>query len=68
MSINKEDQNNERRTRHCRKPQRCVYYAVGSNDGYNGTCDYILITGGPADSVRPARSRRHRGGGCAVAG
>nr|DAZ24286.1 MAG TPA: hypothetical protein [Caudoviricetes sp.] len=25
-------------------------------------------TGGPADSVRPARSRRRRGGGCAVAG
>lgn len=42
LSINKEDQNNERRTRHCRKPQRCVYYAVGSNDGYNGTCDYIF--------------------------
>ena len=45
MSTSKKDLASERRTRHCRKPQRCVYYAVGSNDGYNGTCDYILITG-----------------------
>lgn len=45
MSISKKDLASERRSRHCRKPQRCVYYAVGSNDGYNGTCDYILITG-----------------------
>lgn len=70
MSINKEDQNNERRTRHCRKPQRCVYYAVGSNDGYNGTCDYILITGhrrpcgfGAACTVKETQGRRMRSGG-----
>ncbi|MFR6380665.1 MAG: hypothetical protein ACLUNZ_13695 [Evtepia sp.] len=65
MSISKEDQNNERRTRHCRKPQRCVYYAIGSNDGYNGTCDYILITGhrrpcgfGAACTVKETQGRK----------
>lgn len=30
MSISKKDLASERRTRHCRKPQRCVYYAAGS--------------------------------------
>lgn len=45
MSISKKDLASEQRTRHCRKPQRCVYYAAGSILSYNGTCDYILVTG-----------------------
>ena len=70
LSINKEDLDNERRTRHCRKPQRCVYYAVGSNDGYNGACDYILITGhrrpcgfGTVCTVKETQGRKMRSGG-----
>lgn len=35
MSISKKDLASERRTRHCRKPQRCVYYAAGSILSYN---------------------------------
>ena len=68
--MNNRDLASERRTRHCRKPQRCVYDAVGSNDGYNGTCDYILITGhrrpcgfGDACTVKEAQGRKMRGGG-----
>lgn len=70
MSISNKNQNNERRTRHCRKPQCCVYYAVGNNDGYNGTCDYILVTGqrrpcgfGDACTVKETQGRKMRGGG-----
>lgn len=70
MSISNKDQNNERRTRHCRKPQCCVYYAAGSGEGYNGTCDYILITGhrrpcgfGDACTVKETQGRKMLGGG-----
>ena len=45
MSVSNKDLASERRTRYCRKPQRCVYYAAGSILGYNGTCDYILKEG-----------------------
>ena len=68
--MNNRDLASERRTRHCRKPQRCVYYATTSSEGYNGTCDYILITGhrrpcgfGDACTVKEAQGRKMRGGG-----
>lgn len=70
MSISKKDLASERRTRHCRKPQRCVYYAAGSILSYNGTCDYILVTGqrrpcgfGDACTVKETQGRKMRGGG-----
>lgn len=68
--MNNRDLASERRTRHCRKPQRCVYYATNSSEGYNGTCDYILITGtvGLVGSGMPARSKRRKAGRCAAAG
>lgn len=70
MSISKKDLASEQRTRHCRKPQRSVYYAAGSILSYNGTCDYILVTGqrrpcgfGDACTVKETQGRKMRGGG-----
>lgn len=70
MSISKKDLDSERRTRHCRKPEKCVYYAAGNILSYNGTCDYILITGrrrpcafGAACTVKETKGHRMRWGG-----
>lgn len=59
MSISKKDLASERRTRHCRKPQRCVYYAAWSILSYNGTCDQnrypLLASAERAAAQRPRR-------------
>lgn len=70
MSISKKDLASERRTRHCRKPKRCVYYAAGSILSYNGTCDYILVTGQrrPCGFGDACTVKRHKAGRCAAAG
>ena len=58
MSISKKDLASEQRTRHCRKPQRCVYYAAGSILSYNGTSDYILVTGQLPPNAHGGRPRK----------
>ena len=70
MSVSNKDLASERRTRYCRKPQRCVYYAAGSILGYNGTCDYILVTGhrrpcgfGDACTVKQTQGKKMKWGG-----